>query len=122
MRTSYFFASLGLLFVLMGCNKASEVAVGTAEATAVPPSTPTGQPTDPPTPLPPATATARPTAVPTATPELGFYPPPGREFATLEDFWNGRAEFVLEIADTGLPIGESDTVYRGGTELWSYLH
>ncbi|MCA9976699.1 MAG: hypothetical protein KC413_13145, partial [Anaerolineales bacterium] len=39
-----------------------------------------------------------------------------------EDFWNGRAEFILEIADTGLPIGESDTVYRGGTELWSYLH
>jgi hypothetical protein len=22
----------------------------------------------------------------------------------------------------GLPVGESDTVYRGGSEFWSYLH
>ncbi len=51
-----------------------------------------------------------------------FAPPPGRQFATLEDFWNGRAEWVLEVYDTGLPRGESDTVYRGGSEFWSYLH
>jgi hypothetical protein len=70
----------------------------------------------------PATPTAIPTTTPTATPELGFYPPPGREFATLDDFWDGRAEWVLEIYDAGLPLGESDTVYRGNYELWSYLH
>jgi len=29
---------------------------------------------------------------------------------------------VLEIYDVGLPVGESDTVYRGGAEFWSYLH
>jgi hypothetical protein len=29
---------------------------------------------------------------------------------------------VLEVPDTGLPGGESDTVYRGGNEFWSYLH
>jgi len=29
---------------------------------------------------------------------------------------------VLEAHDVGLPVGESDTVYRGGGELWSYLH
>jgi hypothetical protein len=48
--------------------------------------------------------------------------PPGRAFATLDDFWAGAAEWVLESPDVGLPVGESDTVYRGGTELWSYLH
>jgi hypothetical protein len=26
------------------------------------------------------------------------------------------------VYDVGLPVGESDTVYRGGTEFWSYLH
>jgi hypothetical protein len=51
-----------------------------------------------------------------------FYPPPGRQFATLEDFWNGNAEWVLEVPDTGLPVGESDTIHRGGNEFWSYLH
>jgi len=29
---------------------------------------------------------------------------------------------VLEAYDVGLPVGESDTVYRGGNEFWSYLH
>jgi len=28
----------------------------------------------------------------------------------------------LEEYDVGLPVGESDTVYRGGAEFWSYLH
>ena len=70
----------------------------------------------------PVTATPVPSITPSPTPQIGFYPPPGRQFATLEDFWNGRAEWLLEIPDTGLPIGESDTVYRGDNELWSYLH
>ncbi len=41
---------------------------------------------------------------------------------TLEDFWEGRAEWVVDIDDVGLPIGESDTLYRGNSEYWSYLH
>ncbi len=43
-------------------------------------------------------------------------------FATLDDFWAETAEWVLESFDVGLPVGESDTVYRGGNEFWSYLH
>ncbi len=41
---------------------------------------------------------------------------------TLTDFWDGRAEWVLDMADVGLPIGESDTVARGDGVYWSYLH
>lgn len=41
---------------------------------------------------------------------------------TLSDFWEGRAEWVLDIVDTGLPVGESDSLYRGNGEFWSYLH
>lgn len=60
---------------------------------------------------------------PSPTPPPGWpAPPPGRAFATLAEFWAGQAEWVLEAYDVGLPIGESDTVYRGGMELWSYLH
>jgi hypothetical protein len=29
---------------------------------------------------------------------------------------------VLEAHDVGLPVGESDTVHRGGRQFWSYLH
>ena len=41
---------------------------------------------------------------------------------TLEDFWNGKAAWVVDIADVGLPVGESDTLYKGNNEYWSYLH
>lgn len=41
---------------------------------------------------------------------------------TLEDFWEGRAEWVIDVYDVGLPVGESDTVYRGAGVYWSYLH
>lgn len=41
---------------------------------------------------------------------------------TLTDFWRGDAHFEIEVADTGLPMGESDTLPVGGDELWSYLH
>lgn len=97
-------------------------------ATAMQTATLTPMPVSSPTPL-PATATLQPspTAPPppspaTQAPQVEFQPPPGRQFATLEDFWNGNAEWILEVPDTGLPGGESDTVYRGGNELWSYLH
>lgn len=41
---------------------------------------------------------------------------------TLDDFWEGRAAWVVDIPDVGLPIGESDTVYLGSGVYWSYLH
>lgn len=41
---------------------------------------------------------------------------------TLEDFWEGRAEWVIDLPDVGLPIGESDTVDQGSGIFWSYLH
>lgn len=41
---------------------------------------------------------------------------------TLADFWAGKATFILEVADTGLPMGESETVVRADGTLWSYLH
>jgi len=41
---------------------------------------------------------------------------------SLEDFWNNTAAWALETHDTGLPVGESDTIYMGNGEYWSYLH
>lgn len=65
----------------------------------------------------PATATATPTPFPMmqGIPLSGRYP-------TLADFWAGRAEFVVEVADSGLPMGESDTIRMGNGEWWSYVH
>jgi hypothetical protein len=96
----------------------------TAALTSTPTATPdlptaTPAPTLPPSPVPPTDTPAPPTAAP-----LPFAPapPPGRAFGTLDDFWAGAAEWALESPDVGLPVGESDTVYRGGSEFWSYLH
>jgi hypothetical protein len=44
-------------------------------------------------------------------------PPP-----SLDDFWEGRAEWRVDLEDVGLPIGESDTVNKGDGIFWSYLH
>ncbi|MFN8371467.1 MAG: hypothetical protein U0694_01120 [Anaerolineae bacterium] len=44
------------------------------------------------------------------------------EQPTLEDFWEGRAVWTLDLYDVGLPVGESDTLYRGDGVYWSYLH
>jgi len=41
---------------------------------------------------------------------------------TLEDFWEGRAEWVRDQFDVGLPMGESDTVQISSTEYRAYLH
>jgi len=41
---------------------------------------------------------------------------------TLADFWSGQAEWVLEIFDVGLPVGESDSIPVGADVYWSYLH
>lgn len=50
-------------------------------------------------------------------------PEPGRDcFPTLADFWAGKAVFVLDVVDTGLPMGESEAVLLENGEVWSYLH
>jgi hypothetical protein len=54
-------------------------------------------------------------AVPDAAPAAAEYP-------TMEDFWAGRARWYLDVKDTGLPVGESDTLYMGNGIYWSYLH
>lgn len=97
----------------------------TATSTALPSPTPSPSPTASPTPSPTLTPSPTPTAPPpTATPipTIERVPPPGRAFATLDEFWAGTAEWVLDEYDVGLPVGESDTVYRGGGQFWSYLH
>lgn len=103
-------------------DRAAEGRVDDAAATLSATPSPPPSATPPPTAPPPATATAVATTAPTATPQIGFFPPDGRQFADLDEFWAGEAEWVLDVPDAGLPLGESDTVYRGGTELWSYLH
>lgn len=45
-----------------------------------------------------------------------------RPAPTLADWWEGRADWIVEIYSTGLPIGESDTIDRGNGVFWSYLH
>ena len=46
----------------------------------------------------------------------------GSNAPTLGDFWDGSAEFILEVADTGLPMGESETIEMDNGHLWSYVH
>ncbi len=41
---------------------------------------------------------------------------------TLADLWDGRAEFVVDLPVTGLPMGESDTIVLRDGRLWSYVH
>jgi hypothetical protein len=43
-------------------------------------------------------------------------------YPTLADFWEGRATFVVDVVNSGLPMGESDTIVRDNGEFWSYLH
>ncbi len=75
-------------------------------------------------PSPTPTITYTNTAIgPTPTPWLAVQDPAGGGgYPTLADFWEGRAEFVVQEVDTGLPRGESDTIVMGNGELWSYLH
>lgn len=48
--------------------------------------------------------------------------PASTRFPTLADLWEGRAHFAVEVEDTGLPMGESDTLVMGNGALWSYVH
>jgi hypothetical protein len=40
---------------------------------------------------------------------------------TLADFWAGRADWVLDIANVGLPVGESDTVQIDDNIYWTVI-
>src|SRR6187549_3181966 len=50
---------------------------------------------------------------------VGMAPPPP---PTMDDFWAGRAYWAIDIADVGLPVGESDTIYWGNGAYTSFLH
>lgn len=53
---------------------------------------------------------------------VSMAPLEAQSFPTLADFWEGRADWFLEIADVGLPVGESDTIQINEDVFWSYLH
>lgn len=58
-----------------------------------------------------------------STPNSFDTPPPSPvSEPDLDDWWAGRAEWVVDVYDVGLPIGESDTIYLGDGVYWSYLH
>ncbi len=87
---------------------------------------PTKTPTETPLPIPLWVPTATPSTAGTSSrssPGPYFAPTlaPNWEPATLDDFWAGRARWVIETVDTGLPAEGSDTVRWGG-EYWSYAH
>lgn len=85
-----------------------------------------GQPVAAATPRPTLTALAPgiapPPAALTTPPLLIVQPTPGAQEPTLADLWDGRASFVMDVPDTGLPMGESDTVVMSNGELWSFVH
>jgi len=137
----FLLTALTIFLVGVACAPISPVPVSPSpRATASPCVTPSPSPTTTPSPFPSVTPSPSPTATPspspTATPSpapsaipsppspviVSPLPPDGRQFATLDEFWAGNAEWLLEEYDVGLPVGESDTVYRGGDEFWSYLH
>jgi hypothetical protein len=114
-------AALVLLLLSPGCECGGE---GTPASSARSPTatSPPPSPTVYPSPTPPKpTATCPPSVAPVDCP-FQPQPPAGREFATLDQFWEGDAEWLLEEYNVGLPVGESDTIHRGGLEFWSYLH
>jgi hypothetical protein len=114
-------------------STASATPTDTATFTPSPSDTPT--PTDTHTPTPTYTPTATPTATPTDTPTPLWPTPkrspwpsatppstPERTAPALDDFWEGRATWSLDLFDVGLPVGESDTLIGPDGQLWSYLH
>lgn len=62
-----------------------------------------------------ATASTSLSLIPERSPEIGVHP-------TLADFWDGRARFAVDMEETGLPMGESESVVLSNGELWSYVH
>lgn len=62
----------------------------------------------------PLTVAAQPGASSTAHPSLTG--------PTLADLWEGRANFVVDVEQSGLPMGESDTIVLRNGVQWSYVH
>jgi len=118
------FLSFCLLFWITGCTtdlflQTDSLSPLDSQSIALKPPTPFVTPST--TPIPSATPPPTNTPIPPPTPVLG-QPPFGYQLATLDEYWDGQAEWLLEVADTGLPIGESETIHMGDNELWSYLH
>jgi len=67
----------------------------------------------------PAPAQRIPTVMPHLIPAAA---PDDPRFPTLADLWAGRAHFAVDVDDTGLPMGESDTLVLSNGARWSYLH
>jgi len=124
-----------LLVLGVRCTSSTPTPISAAFPTRVLADLPTRIVTDTPTFTPRPTRTPTPTPTPTVTPTPTITPrPPATdpwfapmmtsddELATLDDYWNGEAMWVIEIKDVGLPVGESDTVHRSGPIFWSYLH
>ncbi len=64
-----------------------------------------------------------PTPTPGALPLLAAEELPlDGDHPTLADVWDRTAGFVIEEMDTGLPMGESETIIMSSGEWWSYVH
>jgi hypothetical protein len=116
MRLRLTLALFGALLLVAACRPAPGKPALPATA---------GQPLTAATPRPTlalATPAAPPPLLLDAAPALVVQPPPAAGQPTLADFWAGRARFVVDVADTGLPMGESDTVAMSNGELWSFVH
>lgn len=48
--------------------------------------------------------------------------PTTNEAPTIADYWEGNATFLLDIEDTKLPMGESETIVVETGHYWSYVH
>ncbi len=48
--------------------------------------------------------------------------PTDGEHPTIADYWAGTADFRLDVEDTKLPMGESETIVTETGHYWSYLH
>ncbi len=53
---------------------------------------------------------------------LKIQDPATRANLTLADFWDGNARFVVDVENTSLPMGESETLIMQNGEWWSWLH
>jgi hypothetical protein len=89
-------------------GQASASVVATRQPPVLQPPTPPAQPSG-------ATAVG-------PTPFFALREPAAGAEPTLADLWAGRAHFAVDVADTGLPMGESDTIVMGNGELWSFVH
>ncbi|MFN3982134.1 MAG: hypothetical protein ACK4SA_17295, partial [Caldilinea sp.] len=81
-----------------------------------PPIAATGAPVRPPVNATPSAAQAASAGAPSLmaepTPDAAHHP-------TLADLWEGRAHFAVDVVETGLPMGESDTLVMSNGALWS---